>query len=148
VPGGRPRAFSTGEPAILRLDQRVRSLVGVKDVQDAVALLARTPFLALTGAGMSTDSGIPDYRGPTSVARTPMTYAEFVSGPRARQHYWARSYTGWSRMRGASRTPVTSHWPASSRAGCAAGSSPRTSTACTSAPAHPASWRCTAGWPR
>jgi NAD-dependent SIR2 family protein deacetylase len=65
-------------------------------------LLRRGRLVVLTGAGLSTDSGIPDYRGPGSVARQPMTYQEFVSGPAARQRYWARSHLGWSRMRVAS----------------------------------------------
>jgi|tagenome__1003787_1003787.scaffolds.fasta_scaffold20916418_3 NAD-dependent SIR2 family protein deacetylase len=68
-------------------------------VEEALSLLEGRRFLALTGAGMSTDSGIPDYRGPGSPARTPMTYSEFVSGPGSRQRYWARSHLGWSRMR-------------------------------------------------
>ena len=70
-------------------------------VEEVVRLLRSTTFVALTGAGMSTDSGIPDYRGPGSVNRKPMTFQELVSGPEAQQRYWARAHLGWGRMGGA-----------------------------------------------
>ena len=71
----------------------------------ALALLRGRPLVVLTGAGLSTDSGIPDYRGPGAPTRMPMTYQEFVSGPAARQRYWARSHLGWGRMRRAEPNP-------------------------------------------
>ena len=71
----------------------------------ALDLLAGRALVTLTGAGLSTDSGIPDYRGPSAPDRTPMTYAEFRSGPAARQRYWARSHVGWSRMHTANPNP-------------------------------------------
>jgi NAD-dependent SIR2 family protein deacetylase len=64
-------------------------------------ILGDRRWLVLTGAGVSTDSGIPDYRGPDSPVRTPMTYQDFVRTPEARQRYWARAHIGWSRMRSA-----------------------------------------------
>ena len=68
-------------------------------------LLRGRSWVALTGAGMSTDSGIPDYRGPTSVRATPMQYSEFLGSAEAQQRYWARSYLGWRRIGRAEPNP-------------------------------------------
>ncbi len=81
------------------------SLATTVDVGAVIEELRSTTFLALTGAGMSTDSGIPDYRGPDAPQHRPMTYQEFTSGPAAQQRYWGRSYVGWTRMHRAAPNP-------------------------------------------
>ena len=60
-------------------------------------LVTHGDVLVLSGAGLSTESGIPDYRGPTGLARRaePMTYQTFRSSAAARRRYWARSHQGW-----------------------------------------------------
>jgi NAD-dependent SIR2 family protein deacetylase len=66
--------------------------------------IADRGVVVLSGAGLSTESGIPDYRGPSGAARrhTPMTYQTFTRDPVARRRYWARSHLGW-RTIGAAR---------------------------------------------
>lgn len=61
-------------------------------------ILGGSAPLILTGAGVSTDSGIPDYRSPHTVPRTPMTIDMFLSSPGFRRHYWARNHLGWRHM--------------------------------------------------
>jgi NAD-dependent SIR2 family protein deacetylase len=71
-------------------------------------LVRRAGVVVLSGAGLSTESGIPDYRGPDGSRRvTPMQYAEFTASSEARRRYWARSYIGWQRFSRA--TPNRGH---------------------------------------
>lgn len=70
-------------------------------------MLAGLRVLAMTGAGVSTDSGIPDYRGQGRVIRHPLTFDQFLASEENQARYWARSYVGWNRI--ASAEPNRSH---------------------------------------
>ena len=73
-----------------------------RDVTALVELLAGRRVVALTGAGCSTESGIPDYRGQgRSPSRTPIQHDAFLRRAEVRRRYWARATVGWSRFRGA-----------------------------------------------
>ena len=64
-------------------------------LQQAVSLMRGARVAVLTGAGVSTDSGIPDYRGEGAPVRTPMTFQSFLASEPARRRYWAGSHLGW-----------------------------------------------------
>jgi NAD-dependent SIR2 family protein deacetylase len=71
-------------------------------------LLLGRRVIALTGAGVSTESGIPDYRSPEALARsrTPIQGPEFARSPDVRRRYWARAMVGWERFREARPGPA------------------------------------------
>jgi NAD-dependent SIR2 family protein deacetylase len=83
----------------------IRATAGPAGTEDAVRggadvlsrFLSGRPAAVLSGAGLSTESGIPDYRGVTGRRRptTPMTYQEFTGDEASRRRYWARSHLGW-----------------------------------------------------
>ena len=82
----------------------LESGVGDRDAFETLAAVFRGGgVVVLSGAGLSTESGIPDYRGATGRARRgePMTYQVFTGAEAARQRYWARSHLGWRHVTGA-----------------------------------------------
>ncbi|WP_133976767.1 NAD-dependent protein deacetylase [Kribbella voronezhensis] len=87
----RPTLSWTPGPDVLSLAP------GIADVAPVAEVVADGGVVVLSGAGISTESGIPDYRGASGSLRThtPMTYADFVGSETGRQRYWARSHLGW-----------------------------------------------------
>ncbi|MDG2497196.1 MAG: NAD-dependent protein deacetylase [Aquiluna sp.] len=76
-------------------------------IDRARELLGGKKVLAITGAGVSTESGIPDYRGQGRVVKHPLTFDEFLASASNQARYWARSFAGWNRI--ATAEPNTAH---------------------------------------
>ena len=98
---------------VIKIQLRIGHVIGSLDpaVDYAIAqtrqMLAGLNVLAMTGAGVSTDSGIPDYRGQGRVVKHPLTFDQFLASTENQARYWARSYVGWNRI--ASAEPNDSH---------------------------------------
>ncbi|EGD55621.1 Sir2 family NAD-dependent protein deacetylase [Gordonia neofelifaecis] len=87
----RTTAWTPAPPTVADADPAERA-------ERLAELIAGRRVVALTGAGLSTPSGIPDYRSPDSPTRQPMTIDAFLSSPESRRRYWARNHLGWRHM--------------------------------------------------
>lgn len=93
-----------------RNERTVKSVTARADLAELATFLRRHPRrVVLTGAGCSTESGIPDYRGPDGTWRhpKPIQFAEFIRDESRRRHYWARAFRGWDRF--SSAAPNRAH---------------------------------------
>lgn len=91
----------------MRLVDLVNTPDSRQQIESLVRLFSSSPVAVLTGAGISTDSGIPDYRGAGTPPRTPMSILQFAEDPAYRQRFWAGARIGNNRM--ASVEPNAGH---------------------------------------
>jgi len=105
MPSGRNAAYAIGVRTrpTLTWEPTGEVFPRTTSLDAMVDLVAGRGVVVLSGAGLSTESGIPDYRGASGALRkhTPMTYEVFAGSAQARQRYWARSHLGWRAMAGA-----------------------------------------------
>ena len=113
IPSREPRLTKQG-PGLPRLprwepiaSREYEHRSSSREQAEALAVLSAGPYAVLTGAGMSTASGLPDYRDKNARPRTPMTIQEFTASHESRMRYWARSFVGWPQFIRA--TPNAAH---------------------------------------
>lgn len=105
-------------------------------------------MLVITGAGISTESGIPAYRGAggSLTRHTPMTYQDFTASPQARRRYWARSHLGWRTFGRARPNDGHTAVAAFARHGLLSGVITQNVDGLHQAAGARGSWNCTGAW--